>query len=70
MKDNNNNNRAAITGTGAYLPAKRLTNYDLEKMVDTSSEWIVKRTGIKERRIVEDGVANSDLAAIPTNNSF
>jgi 3-oxoacyl-[acyl-carrier-protein] synthase-3 len=69
MKENNNN-RAAITGTGAFLPAKRLTNYDLERMVDTSSEWIMKRTGIKERRIVEDGVATSDLAAIAATKAL
>ncbi|HHT9117384.1 MAG TPA: beta-ketoacyl-ACP synthase III [Candidatus Hypogeohydataceae bacterium YC38] len=69
MKENNNN-RAAITGTGAFLPAKRLTNYDLERMVDTSSEWIIKRTGIKERRIVEDGVATSDLAAIAATKAL
>lgn len=68
MKENNN--RAAITGTGAFLPAKRLTNYDLERMVDTSSEWIMKRTGIKERRIVEDGVATSDLAAIAATKAL
>lgn len=59
---NENHRRASITGTGAFLPPKRLTNQDLERMVDTSSEWIIKRTGIKERRIVEDGVATSDLA--------
>jgi 3-oxoacyl-[acyl-carrier-protein] synthase-3 len=52
-----------MTGTGAYLPPKILTNKDLEKMVDTTDEWIVKRTGIKERRIVESGVAASDLAS-------
>ncbi len=52
-----------MTGTGAYLPPKILTNKDLEKMVDTTDEWIVKRTGIKERRIVENGVAASDLAS-------
>ena len=40
-----------ITGTGSYLPERILTNQDLEKMVDTSDEWITSRTGIKERRI-------------------
>ncbi len=44
--------RAAITGVGAYVPEKVLTNADLEKMVDTSDEWITQRTGIKERRVV------------------
>lgn len=45
-----------IIGTGSYLPEKVLTNGDLEKIVDTSNEWIVKRTGISERRILEDGL--------------
>lgn len=52
-----------IAGTGAYLPGKVLTNFDLEKIVDTSDEWIRTRTGIRERRIVENGSATSDLAA-------
>lgn len=51
-----------IVGLGAYLPPKILTNKDLEKMVDTSDEWITTRTGIKERHIAGDGVATSDLA--------
>jgi len=51
-----------IAGTGAYLPEKHLTNFDLEKMVDTSHEWIVQRTGIKERRIAADDECTSDLA--------
>ena len=63
MKRNNSCRRVKIAGTGSYLPPKRLTNKDLEKMVDTSDAWIMKRTGIKERRIVEDGVASSDLAS-------
>ena len=42
---------ARITGWGKYLPARRLTNYDLEQMMDTSDEWISSRTGIRERRI-------------------
>ncbi|HHT9138712.1 MAG TPA: beta-ketoacyl-ACP synthase 3, partial [Candidatus Wunengus sp. YC60] len=56
------NQRASITGIGSYLPSKVLTNCDLEKMVDTSDDWIVQRTGIKERRIVENGVTTSDIA--------
>ncbi|MBU3727927.1 MAG: 3-oxoacyl-ACP synthase, partial [Phycisphaerales bacterium] len=40
-----------IAGLGRYVPDRRLTNFDLEKMVDTSDEWIVQRTGIRERRI-------------------
>ncbi len=51
-----------IIGTGSFVPPKVLTNFDLEKMVDTSDEWIRTRTGIQERRIAEPGVASSDLA--------
>jgi 3-oxoacyl-[acyl-carrier-protein] synthase III len=51
-----------ITGVGAYVPERILTNADLERMVDTSDEWIVERTGIRERRIAEDSQAASDLA--------
>lgn len=51
-----------ILGTGAYAPEKVLTNRDLEKVVDTSDEWIRERTGIAERRIAADGEAASDLA--------
>ncbi len=54
--------KAKITALGAYIPPKKLTNDDLEKMVDTNDEWITKRTGIKERRIVEDNIYTSDLA--------
>jgi 3-oxoacyl-[acyl-carrier-protein] synthase-3 len=53
---------AAITALGGYVPDTRLTNKDLEKMVDTNSEWIVSRTGIEERRIADDQIATSDLA--------
>ena len=51
-----------IKGTGSYLPEKILTNHDLEKMVDTSDEWIVDRTGIKERHIAADNETTCDLA--------
>lgn len=51
-----------ILGTGSYVPEKVLTNKDLEKMVDTSDEWIVSRTGIRERRIAAPDQASSDLA--------
>ena len=51
-----------IAGTGSYLPEKVLTNRDLERMVDTSDEWIVTRTGIRERRIAADGETASDMA--------
>lgn len=50
-----------VSGTGSYVPEKRLTNADLEKMVDTSDEWIRQRTGIRERRIAGDGQSTSDL---------
>jgi 3-oxoacyl-[acyl-carrier-protein] synthase-3 len=51
-----------ISGTGFYVPDKVLTNFDLEKMVDTSDEWIVSRTGIRERRIGSEDQMTSDLA--------
>lgn len=54
--------KVSITGIGSYLPRKILTNYDLEKMIDTTNDWIIQRTGIKERRIIENGVTTSDLA--------
>jgi 3-oxoacyl-[acyl-carrier-protein] synthase III len=53
---------AKITGVAGYVPPKVLTNADLEKMVNTNDEWIRTRTGIRERHIVEDGAASSDLA--------
>ena len=51
-----------IVGTGSYLPEKVLTNADLEKMVDTNDEWIVSRSGIRERHIAADGETTGDLA--------
>jgi 3-oxoacyl-[acyl-carrier-protein] synthase-3 len=55
--------RAAITSVGGYVPETKLTNFDLEKMVDTNDEWIRTRTGISERRILrEPGKASSDMA--------
>jgi len=56
------NHRAAIVGTGAFVPERILTNHDLERMVDTSDEWIFTRTGIRERRVAADGQVTSDLA--------
>ena len=53
--------RAKIVGVGAYAPKRILTNAELEKMVDTSDEWIVQRTGIRERRIADPSEATSDL---------
>ena len=54
---------AKITAVGAYVPPRLLTNTDLEQMVETNDAWIVERTGIHQRHIVEKGVATSDLAA-------
>ncbi|MEN2986555.1 MAG: beta-ketoacyl-ACP synthase III [Thermodesulfovibrionaceae bacterium] len=54
--------KVRILSTGSYVPEKVLTNYDLEKMVETSDEWITERTGIKERRIALPEQATSDLA--------
>jgi 3-oxoacyl-[acyl-carrier-protein] synthase-3 len=55
---------AAITAVGGYVPGKKLTNADLEKLVETTDEWITSRTGIKERRILDiPGKATSDMAA-------
>src|SRR5438876_9164917 len=53
----------SITGVGSYVPTKVLTNAELEKMVDTSDEWIITRTGIKERRIAADNEFTADMAA-------
>ncbi len=61
---------AAITGVGSYLPERRLTNVDLESMVDTSDEWIVSRTGISERRLAGAGEATSDLAVVAARRAL
>lgn len=54
--------KALITGTGHFVPPKVVTNFDLEKKMDTSDEWIRQRSGIVERRYVEPGIGSSDLA--------
>ncbi len=54
---------AAFKSIGAYIPPKVMTNFDFEKIIDTSDEWITKRTGIKERRISNEEEASSDLGA-------
>ncbi len=54
--------KAKITALGTYVPSRLLTNADLEKMVETSDQWIVERTGIRQRHIAEKGQATSDLA--------
>lgn len=59
-----------ISGTGSYLPSRILTNAELEKMVDTTDDWIVARTGIKERHIAADGEFTSDLALNAARNAI
>ena len=54
--------KAGFLGTGSYLPEKEVTNFDLEKIVDTTDEWIQTRTGIKSRRFADENTATSDLA--------
>jgi len=60
--------RAKITALGTYVPPRVLTNADLEKMVDTTNEWIMERVGIRERHLVDKGVAASDLAVEAVKN--
>ncbi|HNV89000.1 MAG TPA: beta-ketoacyl-ACP synthase III [Methylotenera sp.] len=62
--------RSKIAGTGSYLPHKILTNTDLEKMVDTTDEWIFSRTGIRERHIAAKGEHTSDLALEAAKNAI
>lgn len=59
---NNTLKNVTILGTGSYLPEKEVTNYDIEKIVDTSHDWIVSRTGIHSRRVADDSTATSDLS--------
>lgn len=59
-----------IIGLGIYIPEKIVTNYDLEKMVDTSDEWIISRTGIKERRVADEKIVTSDLALIAAQRAI
>lgn len=59
-----------IAGTGSYLPEKILTNHDLEKMVDTSHEWIVERTGIEKRHIAAEGQSTCDLGEIAAKRAM
>ena len=62
--------RAKITGTGAAVPEKILTNFDLEKIIDTSDEWIVTRTGIRERRIASEGEYTSTFATLAAERAM
>ena len=59
-----------IVGLGMYAPPKKMTNQDLEKLVETSDSWIMERTGIKSRRIAELGTANSDLALVAAQKAL
>jgi 3-oxoacyl-[acyl-carrier-protein] synthase-3 len=61
---------ARILGTGGYLPAKVLTNHDLEKMVDTSDQWIVERTGIRERHIAAEDETSSSMGEIAARRAL
>jgi 3-oxoacyl-[acyl-carrier-protein] synthase-3 len=60
----------AIVGTGSYVPERVLTNAELEKMVDTTDEWIVTRSGIRERHIARDDEATSDIAAMAARRAL
>lgn len=62
--------QAKIIATGSYVPENKLTNLDLEKMVDTSDEWITERTGIKQRSIAKDSQSTSDLAYEASKNAL
>ena len=59
-----------FAGLATYVPPKILSNKDLERMVETSDEWIIQRTGIRERHIVEPGVATSDLALVAAQGAL
>ncbi len=61
---------ASIAGTGSCVPERRLTNADLEKLVDTTDEWIVQRTGIRERRIAAPGESSSTLAIVAAQRAL
>ncbi len=62
--------RSRVAGSGSYLPEKILSNYDLEKMVDTNDQWITERTGIKRRHIAADHEACSDLSYVATERAL
>ena len=59
--------RAKISALGTYVPPRILSNADLATMVDTSDEWIMQRLGIRERHLVEPGMATSDMAAMSSS---
>ena len=62
--------RVGIVGLGTYLPSKVMRNRDLEEIVDTSNEWIVRKTGIRERRIASDDIHTSDLAVFAAKEAM
>jgi len=62
--------RAVIQGTGSYLPEKVLTNQDLERMVDTTDEWITQRSGIRSRHIAAEGETTSDMAIVAARKAL
>ena len=62
--------RSRIRGTGHYLPEKVLTNHDLEKLVDTTGEWIRQRTGIAQRHVADEGVGSSELGALAARKAI
>lgn len=64
------NLRAVVAGVGSYLPERVMTNDDMSKVVDTSSDWIVQRTGIRQRHIAADGETTSDLATIAAERAI
>ncbi|QIB26232.1 ketoacyl-ACP synthase III [Caloranaerobacter azorensis] len=66
----NRNKSVGIIGTGSFVPEKVLTNHDLEKIVDTSDEWIKTRTGIVERRILDDDKATSYMATVAAERAI
>lgn len=70
LLDKNSLKKAKIIGTGSYLPEKVLTNFDLEKMVDTSDEWIVSRTGMKERRLAKEDEYASSMGVVAARKAL
>ena len=62
--------KAGILGTGSCLPQRKLTNAELEDIVETSDEWIVKRTGIRERRIIDNDMPLAKLAVWAAENAI
>jgi len=62
--------RSQIVGTGSYAPSRVVTNADLEKLVDTTDQWIVERTGIRARRVAAEGEATSDMALVASERAL